>query len=379
MSKHPRFVGLDIGSSGMRGAELSYDAKHARYTVTRAASIELPPYAIESGEVKNAEAVVRGVKRLWRKGKFGTRKVAFALADPSIIMRMADLPWMPADDLKQALRYQVSEVLPVDISTVELDYVPLSEYTASDQHGQPLEMVRMLLVAANRRYLSEISELLIKARLEPIAADTAAFALIRAACGGIVQATPGYHALVDVGASMVSVIVHVGGSPAFVRSMPNAGTDVVVAALMEQLHIDEASAKRLMIETGLNGPPPLITPIAESSVFGAIAAREIATIDPTTQTAMSVINPWATSLVSSVRDSLDYFHSTIAGDQRVTAIQLAGRASSLNGLAERMNTELRIPVGYVSPFDVTDQAKRVRGANDRELAVAIGLAMAQAT
>lgn len=377
MSKHPQFVGLDIGSSGLRGAELGYDAKHARYTVKRVASVELPPFAIVNGEVRNAEDLVRGVKQLWRKGRFGTRKVAFSLADPSIIMRMADLPWMPDQDLKQALRYQVSEVLPVDISTVELDFVPLSEYSSADQHGQSLEMVRMLLVAANRRHLSDVAELLIKARLEPVVADTSAFALIRAACGGIVQATPGYHALVDVGASMVSVIVHAGGSPAFVRSMPNAGTDAVVSALMEQLHIDETNAKTLMIETGLNGPPPIVAPIAESSIFGAIAAGQSNALDPSTKSAMAVINPWATALVSSVRDSLDYFHSTIAGEERVTAIQLAGRASSLNGLAERVNTELRIPVDYVRPFDGTDQAKRVRGSDERSYAVAIGLAMGQ--
>lgn len=378
MSHHPKLVGLDVGSSGIRAAELKYDKSAARYVVKRVAQIDLPAFAIVNGQVKEVDAVVSALKKLWRKGHFSTRKVAFGLTDTSVITRQLDLPWMPASDFKSALRYQVAEYIPVDIASVELDYVPLAEFQTLDQHGQAVDMMRILLVAANEQVVTGMSEVLMKARLEPIVADSSAFALIRMACGGVLSATPEYQAIVDIGANVLTVIVHQGGTPKFIRSMPNTGGDAVIAALMEQLHLDEDRAQTLMIETGLNGPPPNVTPIAESSVFGAIAARDELVLDPRTKAAMTVINPWATALVGAIRDSLDYFSATATDtgpDTTVSRLVITGRTSQLNGLSERINTELRIPVEQLHPFAMTSQSRSVKNVDDQSLAVAIGLAM----
>jgi type IV pilus assembly protein PilM len=367
----PRLVGLDLGSSGIRGVEARRG--RAGWRIVKAAEIDLPTGAIHGGVITDQPAVSKALRRLWRAGRFSTRKVAAAMSDAGVITRQVDLPWMPADDFRSALKYQVVDALPVDLSTVELDYQPLSEFSVPDGHGQSTDMLQVLLVATSTDAVTDLCSALIAARLEPVRADTAAFALIRSACGGILQETDECTALVDIGADVLTVVVQQGGRPLFIRSIPGQGGDLATLTVASAMGMEFDAARELVIETGLNGPPPVITPVAESNVFGLLADSGATRLDLTTSRAMALINPWATTLVSAIRDSLDYFHA--AGGTRVGRLVLTGRTSGLNGLSERITTELRVPVSFLDPFAGLDRARRITKVDSRPFAVATGLAM----
>jgi len=364
-------VGLDLGSSGIRAVE----AKRGRqgWRITKVAEIELPEGAIHSGVITDQPAVTKALKRLWRSGRFSTRKVAAAMSDAGVITRQVDLPWMPAEDFRSALKYQVVDALPVDLATVELDYQPLAEFSVPDGHGHTTEMLQVLLVATPTETVTGLCDALIAARLEPVRADTSAFALIRTACGGMLQDSHECTAIVDIGADVLSVVVQQGGRPLFIRSIPGQGGDIATLTIASTMGLELEDARALVIATGLNGPPPIITPVAESNVFGLLAGEGETAIDLTTSRAMALINPWATTLVGAIRDSLDYFHA--AGGARVSRLVLTGRTSELNGLSERITTELRIPVAFLDPFEGLARARRLSQADSRPFAVATGLAM----
>ncbi len=367
----PRLVGLDLGSSGLRAVE----ARHGRdgWRIVKVAETELPVGAIHAGLIVDQPAVSKALKRLWRAGRFSTRKVAAAMSDAGVITRQVDLPWMPAEDFRSALKYQVVDALPVDLATVELDYQPLSEFSVPDGHGHSTDMLQVLLVATPTEAVTDLCAALIAARLEPVQADTSAFALIRSACGGRLQDSDECTALIDIGADVVTVIVQQAGRPLFIRSIPGQGGEMATLTVASAMGMDLDQARDLVIATGLNGPPPVITPVAESNVFGLLASAGETPIDVTTSRAMALINPWATTLVGAIRDSLDYFHA--AGGARVSRLVLTGRTAELNGLSERITTELRIPVSLLDPFDGLVRARRVTDVNSRPYAVATGLAM----
>ena len=191
----PRFVGLDLGTSGIRAVEARWHRDH--YQIRRAAEVDLPEGCLLNGVILDTDSVVKALRHLWRRGRFSTRKVAFAVTDTSVITRQLELPWMPAEDFRTALKYQVGDALPVDLSTVEVDFEPIAEFQVTDQHGQVNDMLQFLLVAANKEILSSVAEVLLRARLEPIVADTSAFALIRAACAGVLAQDRPLEAIVD--------------------------------------------------------------------------------------------------------------------------------------------------------------------------------------
>lgn len=367
----PRLVGLDLGSSGIRAVE----ARRGRdgWRIVKAAEVELEAGAIHAGVILDQPAVSKALRRLWRAGRFSTRKVAAAMSDAGVITRQVDLPWMPTDDFRSALKYQVIDALPVDLATVELDYQPLAEFSVPDGHGHSTDMLQVLLVATSTEAVTDLCSALIAARLEPVQADTSAFALIRAANAGVLQEAGECTALVDIGADVLTVVVHQAGRPMFIRSIPGQGGDLATLTVASAMSMELDQARALVISTGLNGPPPVITPVAESNVFGLLADSGETGIDLTTSRAMALINPWATTLVGAIRDSLDYFHA--AGGARVSRLMLTGRTSELNGLAERITTELRVPVTFLDPFAGLARARRVTDVDSRPYAVATGLAM----
>ena len=93
------------------------------------------------------------------------------------------------------------------------------------------------------------------------------------ACQGVLPSDDQVHAVADIGADQLTVVVHQGGQPRFIRTIANLGGDTATVAVAERLRIDADEAEELKRETGLNGPAPVVAPIAESSVFGGLALR----------------------------------------------------------------------------------------------------------
>jgi type IV pilus assembly protein PilM len=367
-------VGLDIGSRGIRAVQAA--RTDGGWTLERLASVDLPYGVVSNGTVKEPKEVTAALRRLWRRGRFSTKKVRLGITNSVIMARRADLPWMAAADFRKALRYQVADVLPVDLATVELDYHPLAELESVDEHGTVVDTVRVLLVAADTALVTSLSDVARKAHLEPVAADNDAFALLRAACAGSFRGTGAPEAIVDLGASQLTVVVHTGGMPTFVRTVANVGGDVVTTTLSDRLSISLEEAEELKRLTGLNGPAPVLAPIAESTVFGGVASSESALINPRIAVALDVINPWAANIIGEIRNSLEYFRAA-EGGASVRGISVAGNTPLLEGVIDRMRTQLRLPVTWLPPTFGLPVSKRIAADPpvDARYAVAAGLAM----
>lgn len=376
----PKVVGLDIGTSGVRAVQLKRSRRDGTYTVVRAAALDLPRGAIRNGEIVEPDVVSKTLKRLWRAGRFSTRKVVFGLADAGVLTRQIDLPWMPPDDFRRALKYQVNDALPVDLTTVELDYHVLGEVQRTDDLGQPAASNTILVVAANSASVGIVGDVVRRARLEPVGADSSAFALIRAVCQGRLPEDDSVQAIADLGADQLSVVIHAGGQPRFIRTIANLGGETATAAVAERLRVTEEDAERLKRSIGLNGPAPVVAPIAESSVFGGLVEEAPTAVDPQISATVETLNPWATSVISEIRNSLDYF-AALHRSVTVSSLVIAGRTVQLDGLLERMATQIPLPMTRMDPLAGLPAAQRVarHRESDARLAVATGLAMRAAS
>jgi type IV pilus assembly protein PilM len=377
MARSRALVGVDIGDSGIRAVQLGRSGPG--YEVVRAAAVDLAPGALRNGQVVDAKAVAAALRRLWRAGRFSTRRAAFGLADAGVLTRQLDLPWMPPEDFRSALRYQVEGVLPVDVGSVELDYHLLGEFESTDDRGRSLPMNRVLVVAADRRAVTDEATALRRGRVEPIVADSTALALIRAACQGRLPADGQLHALVDLGADHLTVVIHQDGQPRFVRTVANLGGQTATEAIADALDLSPDRAEALKREVGLNGPPPIVTSVPESSVFALGRATEHVPPDPRTAVVMDVLGRWATTITSEIRNSLDYFSASNKGEP-LADLTLTGRTFLLDGLLERIATQLPLTVRRLDPLAGLPASRRTAKADHAHecFAVAIGLAMADA-
>lgn len=376
MASSRPLVGVDIGTSGIRGAQVKRH-RDGSLEVIRAASVDLPRGAVRNGAVQDPRTVAKALRRLWRQGHFTTKRVAFGLADSGVLTRQLELPWMPPDDFRSALRYQVGDALPVDIATVELDYHLLDRLDGTDERGTPTAVNRILVVASDRDAVTAEAQTLRKAGLEPVIADSTAMALIRVACQGRLPESGETSAIADVGADQLTVVVHEKGQPRFVRTVANLGGEAATEAVAEALDMDLDDAEAAKQAIGLNGPAPIVAPIAESSVFSDSLAAEEVPADPRTSAIIAILNPWATTVVSEIRNSLDYYQAAPASST-IASLTLVGRTITLSGMVERVATQFPLPVRALPPLAGLAANRRVTRhlPADARLAAALGLAMA---
>ncbi len=213
-------VGLDIGTSGVRAAELVLGKGGP--TLDRFGQVALPPGAVRDGEVVDTDAVAAALRELWVLARFTSRKVVVGVANQRVVVRQVELPWMPVDELRKSLAYSVQDYIPMPVDQAILDFHPLADFV--NEAGA--RMLRVLLVAAARDMVSSALAAVAKAGLQASMVDLTSFAVLRSqvtASGGFAVEA---EALVDIGASVTNIVVHSGGVPRFVRILLMGGADI---------------------------------------------------------------------------------------------------------------------------------------------------------
>ena len=316
-----RVVGLDIGSSGVRAAELTLSKGAA--TLERFGQVALPHGAVRDGEVVDKAAVSAAIKQLWAQAKFSSKKVVVGVANQKVVVRQVDLPWLPDAELKKALAFQVQDYVPMPVDQAILDFHPLEEFT-NESGGR---MLRVLLVAAARDMVENAIDAITGAGLQLEVVDLTSFAVLRS----LVAFEDGFdgsgvEALVDVGANVTNIVIHQGGVPRFVRILLMGGGDIT-DALAERLGVAVEQAEAMKQESGMAA----VAGQAESSPAGR------------------AIEGTANGFVEEIRGSLDYYMAQ-PGAARIDRVVLSGGGSRLAGLTDRLASATRLPVQAARPL-----------------------------
>lgn len=342
-----RVVGLDIGTSAVRAAEVEFGSGGpgaSRATLHRFAEIGLPTGAVRDGEVVETSTVAGALKQLWQKGGFSSKKVNIGVGNQRVIVRDLELPWMPLAAIRKTLPFQAQELLPVAVDSALLDFYPTGESV-----GETGRLAQGLFVAAVRETVTQNVLACESAGLTPEVVDLNAFALTRALVQGDLAGRT--VAIVEIGARITTIVVVVAGSPRLVRHLAQGGdnaTDGVAAAL----RTTQAEADRLKREIGIgHGFNPELAPAAES------------------------ITHVSTTLVEAIRGTLGYF-SQSNPQTPVESIVLTGGAVMLPGLGQFVASSTRLPVTLGSPLQHVEVARTAGDARavDSRIALAVGLA-----
>ena len=347
-------MGLDIGTSGVRAAELTLGKGST--TLERFGQVALPVGAVRDGEVIDVDVVAQAIKQLWAQAKFGSKKVVVGVANQKVVVRQVDLPWLPLKELRESLAFQVQDFIPMPVEQAILDFHPLEEFT----NDSGARMLRVLLVAAARDMVGSALEAVTKAGLSPSMVDLTSFAVLRSQVTSSSSFAVDGEALVDIGSSVTNIVVHQGGVPRFVRILLMGGGDIT-DAVAERLGVAADQAESVKQTTGM------------SVVAGAADG----------QPATRAIEATASAFVEEVRGSLGYYLAQ-PGAARVSRIVLSGGGSQLTGLVERLTAATRLPVEIAHPMSVMKIGKT--GLTDEQLAyvepmvtVPVGLALGLAS
>lgn len=347
-------IGLDIGTSAVRAAQVTM-SRRGGATLERIGQVPLAPGAVRDGEVAEPDTVAAAVRTLWRTFGFKSRKVALGLANQQVVVRQIDLPYLPEPELRRSLAFQAQEYLPIPVEQAVLDVHVLENLQLEDG----TRVSRVLLVAAQRAMVDAFMAVLRGARLEPIGLDLHAFALLRSLADARALGDGESEMLLDIGASVTSVVVHADAVPRFVRILAVGGA-AITESLVHSLGVTPDEAEEMKAEVGI--------PLDQLGALEDQRAR--------------VIGERAQRFIDDIRNSVDYYYSQ-HGAVTIARVVLAGGASRLPNLRERLAEALAIPVDYGRPIERLQLGKLglPREELDRAqpfLAVALGLAMGSA-
>lgn len=205
-------VGLEIGEHCVRAAEIRKAASKSPVLVTHG-EVDLPEGAARDSEVFDRDAVALALTQLWEQAKISTRNVVLGIGNRRVLVRDYQAPLLPLEQIKQALPFQVGELLPVPVDQAVLDFYPLRE--AESESGP---VVEGLLIAGVAEMIENLIATLHRAKLKVSGVDLAPFGVARAAANAI---DPAQNALViHAGARISHLVVMTAGVPRLVRIVP---------------------------------------------------------------------------------------------------------------------------------------------------------------
>ncbi|MGH2675630.1 MAG: type IV pilus assembly protein PilM [Actinomycetota bacterium] len=344
-------IGLDIGSTAVRAAEVALGGDQP--SLVRAAQVPLPSGAVQSGEVRDVEAVAQAVRELWGRGGFKARQATMGVGNQRVVVREVTVPALPPKELSQSLPFQVQDLIPIPVDEAVLDYDVLEEL---EQEGA--RMMRLLVVAAQRQMINQMVDCAVRAKVEPVGVDLVPFALIRSVGQdeglGLEESDVGGEAIVDVGADVTNICVHDRGVARFVRILPSGGRDVTVA-MATSLGIPEEDAEALKRGQPVEAGPPA------SEVEGIRRTR-------------------VANLVDEIRSSLDFYRAQTPGAE-VSRVLVTGGGSKLPGLVELLDERVDAQVDRGHAFAKVavrlDMDEETMADAEPLLAVSLGLALPQ--
>ncbi len=341
-SEGKNLVGVDIGSSSIKVCEIEEKRKGQRALV-RFGYHPLPPQTVVDGHVMNAGAIVEGLERLFHKQK--RRDVALRASGHSVIIKKITMPMMTADELSEQIGWEAEQHIPFELSDVQIDYQILTQRAAQGQ-------MDVLLVAAKKEELTDLTNLAVQAKLKPRVVDLDAFAVQNCFEVAFGAPQPGQTVvLLHVGASLTTLNILSAGATAFTRDIANGG-NAITEEIQRRLNISQEEAEAFKCG-GARGLVPKEVP--------------------------EIIGQAVEGLAGEIQRSLDFYLAT-SGDRDVDRIVVSGGTANVAALRDSVARRARVPVETLDVTRVaTPDPKRVDallfGGRELQAVVACGLAL----
>jgi type IV pilus assembly protein PilM len=322
-------VGLEVTEEGVRAAEVTTGRTPQLLAY---GEVPLPPEAAKDSEVLDAGAVAVALRQLWTGARFKSKDVVLGVASRRILVREYTTQAMRPDVMREALPYQVQDLLPVPASQAVLDFYPLN------QHG---DQVSGLLVAAVTESIEQIIGTLDRVKLRAVAVDLTAFGLARATAR--LASADAAVATVFIGDHTTQVVIARGGVPHFVRILP---IDVPTAATTR-------GVPDVLIEE--------LVPAASTRVRGAMRS-----------TSSPVVGDLAARLRSTVA-----FYATRPNAQPISHVFVTGAGAAVEGLISALTAAIDEPIGVISTSDIISARAAPTGDLALNLVSTIGVALGE--
>ncbi len=346
-NRNKQAVGLDIGSSALKSAELR-PTQGGSFELVSLGIEELSPDCIVDGVIISKLPVSDAINRIFTQQNIKNNRINTSISGHSVIVRKISLPVQSEEDLAESIRWEAEQYIPFDITDVNMDYQVLGENTGTQN-------LDILLVAVKKDKITDYTSVIKMAGKTPVLVDVDAFALQNAYEINYEPTGKNTVALLDIGASTMTINIVCGTDFLFTRDV-GVGGHQYTEFLQKEFNLNHSQAQSLK-----HGEP-------------------VENIDPAQ--AQHVIESVTEILCLEIQKTYDFFKSTTTVD-RIDRMIVSGGAAHTPGLIETLARKFEIPAEKFNSFKkISFDPKRFSASMIAErapdLAIAIGLALRSA-
>lgn len=180
--------------------------------VDRAGVAPIPAGAVSDGAFVDPPAIVNAIQELCQDLGLRGKRVALSLTGEDVFVVRLKLEETEAGSLETKVREETARLAPFPLDQAKLDYQVLENWSNS-------EWVQALAVAARKRPVERLQELMRRAAKTPVVVDATACALVNAYAFNYEPGPSEIVALAHLGASWMTVCIVRGSIPLLAKDL----------------------------------------------------------------------------------------------------------------------------------------------------------------
>jgi type IV pilus assembly protein PilM len=343
LGKSKNLVGLDIGSSAVKAVELR--RKGNSFELLNLGIEPLGQDTVVDGAIMDALSVSSAIEKIFTDNRIKTKNVATSVSGHSVIVKRVTVGATTDEELYNAIPYEAQQHIPFDMTDVNLSYQGLGPSPSGSGTD-------VMLVAVKREKILNHTNVLSQAGKTPIVVDYDGFAVYNAFEVNYEVPSDQMAALLNIGASIMNIVIGRGGNPLFTRDV-SVGGNQYTDTLQKELDLSYEDAERL--KQGFEVP----NVTQEQKIPHLRSVTEI--------------------LMLEIQKTFDFFRQTTS-TENIQHIYVSGGTAKIDGLVDQLKAEFSIPVEIINPFQriMVDSKKFDVGYVEEiapRMSVAVGLAL----
>ncbi|MBU0649647.1 type IV pilus assembly protein PilM [Patescibacteria group bacterium] len=306
----PKVVGLDIGSRAFRAAEISKQPKKNSYILEKAVTCD---YCASPEPAKNKDSL----KQFVAEANFSTREVVLAIPESQVFSTILTLPFQSEKEITNYLEAEGGKVFPKPLQELVYSFVTIGPNEVNKAQTD------VNVVASSKQYVLNLFDLAKAAGLNVLAAESEAYATVRALLRS--QKTGPNEALLitTVGSADVDIMVVKGNYVRFSRNVSLGGI-TFTKAIAQALQVTEEQAEEYRKSYGFD----------DSVLEGKI---------------IEAMKPVAETLLTEIKRTLNYYSSRNTFSEFKKVI-FSGGSAVMPGLLAYSAENLGMEVELANPF-----------------------------
>lgn len=320
----PNAFGLDIGDLSVKLVQLRNNSllhRAPRFALVNLREISIPPGLIVNGELQKPEEVRQRIAKMLR----GLSPKQKPIRSPWVV---AALPETQSFIKMIQIKKNQEELITEDVILNAKKHIPFDEdnYYLQWQiipNSGP-NITNVLIGATPKLTADSYTYLLESLGLGVVALEIEALSITRAMVTAKKEYTGEARAILDIGASRSSLIVHDHDIIQFSTSLPYSG-EIATTAISQALHLTYEEAETIKREQGLD-------------------------FKKTQTAAWKTLVKLTDELVDSIQNAISFYYSHFPQANRITRIIMGGGGANLKRLDRVISAKLKITARPGNPW-----------------------------